>query len=105
MGDGTGCDNMTCIIILFNKSSNSKRDSEDLDKSTSDEQQPEKRARVEEETVQTDTWSTQVLILCILVTFLYLVLLQVVIIDRCTGYFGIICNQGEASNEVEAGTV
>lgn len=51
MGDGTGCDNMTCIIVVFNKVQNScKRDNEDLDVSASDEQQPEKRARVEEET-------------------------------------------------------
>ncbi|KAL4236539.1 Protein phosphatase 1G [Mactra antiquata] len=51
MGDGTGCDNMTCIIVVFNKTHNSnKRDKDDLDVSTSDEQQPEKRARVDEET-------------------------------------------------------
>lgn len=50
MGDGTGCDNMTCIIIVLNKSSqNLKRDSDNLDTSASDEVQAEKRARVDKE--------------------------------------------------------
>ena len=58
MGDGTGCDNMTCIIIVLNKSSqNLKRDSDNLDTSASDEVQAEKRARVDkEESAEANTW-------------------------------------------------
>ena len=58
MGDGTGCDNMTCIIIVLNKSSHLKRECDNLDVSTSDEAQPEKRARLEEkeEEPSTNTW-------------------------------------------------
>jgi hypothetical protein len=57
MGDGTGCDNMTCIIIVLNKSSqNLKRDFDNLDSSVSDEVQAEKRARVDgEESVDNKT--------------------------------------------------
>ncbi|XP_053394815.1 protein phosphatase 1G-like isoform X2 [Mercenaria mercenaria] len=57
MGDGTGCDNMTCIIIVFNKSlQNLKRDSDNLDVSTSEDTHPEKRPRLEDqESVSTDT--------------------------------------------------
>jgi len=32
MGDGTGCDNMTCIIVVFNRSSSgNKRAADELD--------------------------------------------------------------------------
>ncbi|KAL5015896.1 hypothetical protein ScPMuIL_005485 [Solemya velum] len=51
MGDGTGCDNMTCIIILFHQefcnNNQNKRTASDLDTSRESEAQPEKRPRIE----------------------------------------------------------
>lgn len=47
-GDGTGCDNMTCIIINFKDNLNNKRNS-----STELDCQPEKRPRLDmDETTQ-----------------------------------------------------
>lgn len=47
-GDGTGCDNMTCIIINFKDNLNNKRNY-----STELENQPEKRPRLDvDETTQ-----------------------------------------------------
>ena len=51
MGDGTGCDNMTCVIVVLHKSPSStscKRNSDELE--SSEEQHPEKRAKVDGET-------------------------------------------------------
>lgn len=46
MGDGTGCDNMTCMIVLFNYKPTTKTpimtDSSEADSSTTDEAQPSK---------------------------------------------------------------
>ncbi|XP_062585498.1 probable protein phosphatase CG10417 [Saccostrea cucullata] len=50
-GDGTGCDNMTCIIVNFKENLNNKRNSSTLD--TSIEGQPEKRPKLDvDETTQ-----------------------------------------------------
>lgn len=50
MGDGTGCDNMTCIIVVLNRPSTTgtKRNCDHLDTSTTEEQLPEKRTKLDE---------------------------------------------------------
>lgn len=49
MGDGTGCDNMTCIIVLFHYKSRSSTpvnfDCSEADSSTVDESQPDKETK------------------------------------------------------------
>ncbi|KAK3092100.1 hypothetical protein FSP39_025155 [Pinctada imbricata] len=51
-GDGTGCDNMTCVIVDFEKmwsSSQNKRTVSDLESSVEMENPPEKRCKVSED--------------------------------------------------------
>ena len=56
-GDGTGCDNMTAIIVKFDKISNvanvgsaTKRPGEEVTKETNEEALPEKKLKASEET-------------------------------------------------------
>ncbi|XP_046576024.1 protein phosphatase 1G-like [Haliotis rubra] len=59
-GDGTGCDNMTCIIVTFNKSQddasvqNNKRCANEMESCSSDEKLDEKKAKVEPESTHED---------------------------------------------------
>ncbi|XP_046346466.1 protein phosphatase 1G-like [Haliotis rufescens] len=59
-GDGTGCDNMTCIIVTFNKSQddasvqNNKRCANEMESCSSDEKLGEKKAKVEPESTHED---------------------------------------------------
>ncbi|XP_052776689.1 probable protein phosphatase CG10417 [Mya arenaria] len=55
MGDGTGCDNMTCIIIVFKAPArSSKRPATEIDHGDREAEPAEKRARTDNETQQTD---------------------------------------------------
>ena len=51
MGDGTGCDNMTAIVVTFDQMFNNnqnKRTASQMDTSV-DEDHPEKKTKIEEE--------------------------------------------------------
>lgn len=77
-GDGTGCDNMTCIIVTFNKSQddpsvqNNKRCANEMESCSSDEKLGEKKAKVEPESTHEDMWSWGLLTYCSLVYVLLL---------------------------------